>query len=103
MLEIGTGWGTLAIEAARRGAHVTTRHPVRRAGSPWPAQRVEAAGLAERVDIRLQDYREVEGQLRRDRVSVEMIEAVGEEFWPTYFATLDRLLAPGGGRASRRS
>ncbi len=56
---------------------------------------MEAAGLSERVDLRLQDYREVEGQFDAI-VSVEMVEAVGERYWPTYFATIDRLLAPGG-------
>ena len=57
--------------------------------------RVDAAGLADAVDIRLQDYREVDGTYDAI-VSVEMIEAVGEEFWPTYFAVLDQRLAPGG-------
>jgi cyclopropane-fatty-acyl-phospholipid synthase len=47
------------------------------------------------VDLRLQDYREVEGEFDAI-VSVEMVEAVGEEYWPTYFASIDRLLAPGG-------
>ena len=56
---------------------------------------MEEAGLSDRVDLRLQDYREVEGQFDAI-VSVEMIEAVGESYWPTYFATIDRLLAPGG-------
>ena len=52
-------------------------------------------GVADRVDLRLQDYREVEGEFDAI-VSVEMVEAVGEEYWPTYFASIDRLLAPGG-------
>ena len=54
-----------------------------------------AAGVADRVEIRLQDYREVSGRFDAI-VSVEMIEAVGEEYWPTYFAAIDRLLRPGG-------
>ena len=58
-------------------------------------QRVAAAGLSDRVDIELCDYRDVEG--RYDAViSVEMIEAVGYEFWPTYFRALEGLVAPGG-------
>ncbi len=57
--------------------------------------RVEDAGVGHLVELRLQDYREVEGEYDAV-VSVEMVEAVGEEYWPTYFATLDRLLAPGG-------
>jgi cyclopropane-fatty-acyl-phospholipid synthase len=56
---------------------------------------VAAAGVSDRVEVRLQDYREVEGQFDAI-VSVEMVEAVGEKYWPTYFATIDRLLAPGG-------
>ena len=58
-------------------------------------ERVEAAGLSGLVEVRVQDYREVGGEYDAI-VSVEMIEAVGEAYWPTYFAALDRLLAPGG-------
>ena len=96
VLEIGTGWGALAIRAAQRGARVTTVTL-----SPEQLQLAQRAGRGRRpvrpVDVRLQDYREVAGQFDAI-VSVEMIEAVGEEYWPTYFATLDRLLAPGGSR-----
>jgi cyclopropane-fatty-acyl-phospholipid synthase len=94
VLEIGTGWGTLAIEAARRGACVTTV-TLSREQAALAQERVEAAGMGDRVEIRLEDYREVVGTFDAV-VSVEMIDAVGEEYWPTYFATLDRLLAPGG-------
>ncbi|WP_353507474.1 cyclopropane-fatty-acyl-phospholipid synthase family protein [Intrasporangium sp.] len=94
VLEIGTGWGTLAIEAAKRGAQVTTL-TLSREQAALAQRRVEAAGVAARVDIRLEDYREARGSFDAI-VSVEMIEAVGEEYWPTYFRTLDRLLAPGG-------
>jgi cyclopropane-fatty-acyl-phospholipid synthase len=94
LLEIGTGWGTLAIEAARRGATVTTV-TLSAEQAALAQRRVDAAGLRDLVDIRLQDYREVDGSFDAI-VSVEMIEAVGEEYWPTYFAALDRLLAPGG-------
>ncbi|WP_028799472.1 SAM-dependent methyltransferase [Streptomyces sp. 142MFCol3.1] len=94
LLEIGTGWGELAIRAAARGAHVTTltlSHEQR----DLALERVARAGLTDRVDIRLCDYREAEGTYDAV-VSVEMIEAVGEEFWPVYFRTLDERLAPGG-------
>ena len=94
VLEIGTGWGELAIRAAARGAQVTTLtlSPAQ-AAKAW--ERAAAAGLAERVDVRTLDYREAGG--RYDVVlSVEMIEAVGERYWPGYFAAIDRLLAPGG-------
>ena len=61
----------------------------------WRATRAARAGVTGRVDVQLRDYREVEG--RYDAVvSVEMIEAVGTEYWPTFFRTLDRALAPGG-------
>ncbi len=94
VLEIGSGWGSLAIRAAQRGARVTTitlsREQMRLA-----RERVESAGLSGLVEVRVQDYREVNGQYDAV-VSVEMIEAVGEAYWPAYFAALDRLLAPGG-------
>jgi cyclopropane-fatty-acyl-phospholipid synthase len=94
LLEIGTGWGTLAIRAALRGARVTTV-TLSREQLELARERAGAAGVADRVDARLQDYRQVEGEYDAI-VSVEMIEAVGAAYWPVYFATLDRLLAPGG-------
>ena len=94
VLEIGTGWGTLAIAAARRGAYVTGI-TLSTEQLQLAEKRVADAGLADRVDLRLQDYRAVTGSYDAV-VSVEMIEAVGEEYWPDYFRTLDQLLAPGG-------
>jgi cyclopropane-fatty-acyl-phospholipid synthase len=94
MLEIGTGWGALAVRAAQRGAHVTTV-TLSQEQLDLAHQRVVEAGVGHLVEVRLQDYREVEGEYDAI-VSVEMIEAVGEEYWPTYFAAIDRLLAPGG-------
>lgn len=93
ILEIGTGWGTLAIRAAQRGAHVTTL-TLSKEQAALAADRARQAGVADMIDIRLQDYREATGTYDAV-VSVEMIEAVGEEYWQTYFATIDRLLAPG--------
>ena len=94
VLEIGTGWGELCMRAAQRGAHV--RSVTLSAEQHRLAQeRVAAAGLSDRVDIELRDYREVDG--RYDAVvSVEMVEAVGYRFWPKYFQALDRLVVPGG-------
>ncbi len=94
LLEIGTGWGTLAIAAARRGAQVTTL-TLSAEQAALAQERVDAAGLTDRIEIRLQDYREGDGSYDAI-VSVEMIEAVGEEYWPTYFSTLDARLSPGG-------
>lgn len=94
LLEIGTGWGALALRAAQRGAHVTSV-TLSSEQLNFARDQIEQAQLSNLVDIRLQDYREVEGQFDAI-VSVEMIEAVGEEYWPTYFSAIDRLLAPGG-------
>ena len=94
VLEIGSGWGELAIRAAARGARVTalTVSPTQWATA---TRRAVGAGLADRVDVQLRDYRQASG--RYDVVlSVEMIEAVGERYWPAYFAAIDALLAPGG-------
>lgn len=94
LLEIGTGWGTLALRAAERGAQVTTL-TLSVEQARLARERIAEAGLADRVDVRLADYREATGTYDAV-VSIEMIEAVGDEYWPTYFAAIDRLLAPGG-------
>jgi cyclopropane-fatty-acyl-phospholipid synthase len=94
VLEVGTGWGELALRAARRGARVTSV-TISREQAALARQRVVEAGLDALVDIRIEDYRDVTG-LYDAVVSVEMIEAVGERWWPTYFSTLERRLAPGG-------
>ncbi|MDQ3457548.1 MAG: class I SAM-dependent methyltransferase [Actinomycetota bacterium] len=94
LLEIGTGWGALALRAAQRGAQVVSL-TLSAEQKALAEQRIAAAGCADRVRVVLQDYREAVGQYDAV-VSVEMIEAVGMVYWPTYFQTLDRLLAPGG-------
>jgi cyclopropane-fatty-acyl-phospholipid synthase len=94
LLEIGTGWGELAIRAARRGADVTSI-TISVEQAALARERIAAAGMSERVTVLLQDYRETRGQFDAV-VSVEMIEAVGANHWDEYFATIDRLLAPGG-------
>ena len=94
VLEIGTGWGELAIRAAARGASVRSV-TLSSEQQALARARIEAAGHADRIQVDLCDYRDVEGEY--DAVlSVEMIEAVGLEFWPTYFSAIDGLLAPGG-------
>jgi len=94
LLEIGTGWGELAIRAARRGATVRSI-TISREQAELAARRVAAAGLAGQVHVELCDYRDVQGQF--DAIcSVEMLEAVGERYWDTFFAALDQHLAPGG-------
>ncbi len=93
-LEIGCGWGGLAERIAAAGARVTglTLSP---AQLHYATARLAQAGLASRADLRLQDYRDVDGRFDRI-VSVEMIEAVGERYWPLYFETLRARLAPRG-------
>jgi len=95
ILEIGSGWGELAARLARdHGCHVTTV-TLSREQHEWVRRRASECGMADRLDARLQDYREVRGSFQRI-VSVEMIEAVGHENLPTYFRCLEALLAPGG-------
>lgn len=94
VLEIGTGWGELAIRAAARGAHV---HSITLSAEQLELARRRAAeaGVADRVHVELRDYRDIDG--RYDAVlSVEMIEAVGYRFWPKFFQKLDELVLPGG-------
>jgi cyclopropane-fatty-acyl-phospholipid synthase len=94
MLEVGTGWGELAMRAASRGATVVTA-TISREQQALAARRVAEAGLAGRVSVELRDYRDIEGTF--DAIcSCEMIEAVGERYWDAYFVTLDHHLAPGG-------
>lgn len=94
LLEIGTGWGELALRAAARGATVYTV-TLSSEQQALAQQRIEEAGYSGQVTVALQDYRAVEGEYDAV-VSVEMIEAVGYEYWPVYFQTIDRVLAPGG-------
>jgi cyclopropane-fatty-acyl-phospholipid synthase len=95
LLEIGCGWGGMAIHAARtRGCRVTAV-TVSRQQHELASARVAAAGLTERVDIRYCDYRELTGRYDK-AVSIEMLEAVGYDFLPGYFAVAARLLQPGG-------
>jgi len=95
VLEIGCGWGGFAEFAAREiGAHVTGV-TISREQHDFARRRLFEQGLAEKADIRMIDYRDVEGVF--DCVaSIEMFEAVGERYWPTYFAKLRDVLAPGG-------
>jgi len=94
VLEIGTGWGGLALRAAQRGARVVTL-TLSEEQKTLAERRIAGAGCADRVRVVRQDYREAQGQYDAV-ISVEMIEAVGMDFWPTYFQSLDRLLAPHG-------
>ena len=94
VLEIGSGWGELAIRAARRGARVLTI-TLSVEQQALARQRIEEAGFSDRVSVELCDYRDVQGTFDAV-VSVEMIEEVGYDYWDAYFTTIDRVLAPGG-------
>lgn len=95
LLEIGTGWGGLAIHAAGRyGCRVTTT-TISRAQHALAAERIRAAGLEDRIELLLCDYRDLEGSYDK-LVSIEMIEAVGHKYLDTYFHGCSRLLKPDG-------
>lgn len=94
ILEIGCGWGGFAETAARRGMRVTGI-TISREQLDYARERLDRAGLGDKVDLQFRDYRDVEG--RYDHVvSIEMVEAVGERYWSDYFATLKRHVAPSG-------
>jgi len=95
LLEIGTGWGGMALHAARHyGCRVTTT-TISKEQYDAATQRVRAAGLGHRIKVLLQDYRDLRGVYDK-LVSLEMIEAVGHAYYDTYFAACSRLLAPDG-------
>ncbi|MCW8329359.1 cyclopropane-fatty-acyl-phospholipid synthase family protein [Photobacterium sp. SDRW27] len=95
LLEIGTGWGALAIYAAKYyGCKVTTT-TISDAQHEWARQRIEQEGLSEKVTLLRSDYRELTGQYDKI-VSVEMIEAVGKEYLTTYIKKCESLLKPDG-------
>jgi cyclopropane-fatty-acyl-phospholipid synthase len=94
LLEIGCGWGSLAIEAARRGANVVGL-TLSQEQKAWAEDKIAAAGFSSQIEIRLEDYRETSD--RFDAVaSVEMVEAVGEPWWGAYLDCIARNLTPGG-------
>ncbi|HEU4610885.1 MAG TPA: cyclopropane-fatty-acyl-phospholipid synthase family protein [Kofleriaceae bacterium] len=95
LLEIGCGWGGIAIHAASTRGCKVTAITVSREQHALASARVAEAGLAGRVTVEYRDYRDVTGTFSRI-VSIEMLEAVGYEFLPDYFARCARALAPGG-------
>tara|TARA_B110000503_G_scaffold25261_1_gene39887 strand:- start:8879 stop:10093 length:1215 start_codon:yes stop_codon:yes gene_type:complete len=95
LLEIGTGWGGLACYAAKNyGCHVTTT-TISDAQFDLAQERINDEGLSHKITLLKKDYRDLTGQYSKI-VSIEMIEAVGHKFMPTYFEMLDKLLKPGG-------
>ncbi|MDD2054692.1 cyclopropane-fatty-acyl-phospholipid synthase family protein [Pseudomonas putida] len=95
LLEIGTGWGSMALYAAQHyGCRVTTT-TLSREQFAYTRERIDALGLQDRVTLLLEDYRDLSGQYDK-LVSIEMIEAVGHRFLPTYFQQCARLLNDNG-------
>jgi cyclopropane-fatty-acyl-phospholipid synthase len=95
LVEIGTGWGGLAIHAAERyGCRVTTT-TISRQQHDFARERIDRRGLSDRITLLFDDYRDLKGQFDK-LVSIEMIEAVGEKFLDTYFAKCSSLLKPTG-------
>ena len=95
MVEIGTGWGGFAIYAASHyGCKVTTT-TISQQQFEVAQQRVQAAGLEDRVTLLMEDYRDLQGTYDK-LVSIEMIEAVGPQYLDTYFAKCSSLLKPDG-------
>lgn len=95
ILEIGCGWGALAIHLATEANTNVTGITLSPSQLNWAKAAAEKADKAASIDLKLEDYRDVDGKFDRI-VSVEMFEAVGEAYWPSYFETLKRCLKPGG-------
>jgi cyclopropane-fatty-acyl-phospholipid synthase len=94
VLEIGCGWGGFAEYAAGQRGLKVTGLTISQAQHDYAVDRIERAGLSDRVEIKLQDYRDEKG--RYDGIaSIEMFEAVGEKYWPVYFDTVRERLKPG--------
>jgi cyclopropane fatty-acyl-phospholipid synthase-like methyltransferase len=96
VLEIGCGWGGFAETAAREAGLEVVGLTLSPAQLEFARQRMQLAGLEQQVSIELRDYRDLAGEQFDHIVSIEMFEAVGERWWPAYFATMQRLLAPAG-------
>ncbi|MEP7211193.1 MAG: cyclopropane-fatty-acyl-phospholipid synthase family protein [Alphaproteobacteria bacterium] len=95
LLEIGSGWGGFAEYAAKSHGAIVTSVTISDAQHAYAVERIAKAGLADKVDIQLRDYRDITGEF--DAVaSIEMFEAVGEKYWPQYFGKIASVLKPGG-------
>jgi cyclopropane-fatty-acyl-phospholipid synthase len=96
VLEIGCGWGALAEMATAEFGASVTGVTLSTEQLAFAQARMERLGTQDRADLRLQDYRDIADAPFDAICSIEMVEAVGREYWPTYFQTVARLLKPGG-------
>ncbi|MDD2690961.1 MAG: cyclopropane-fatty-acyl-phospholipid synthase [Simplicispira sp.] len=96
VLEIGCGWGALAEMATTEFGATLTGVTLSTEQLDFARQRMERLGVGSQADLRLQDYRDIDDGPYDAICSIEMIEAVGQEYWPTYFQSVQRLLKPGG-------
>jgi len=96
VLEIGCGWGALAEKATTEFEAHVTGVTLSTEQLAFANDRMQRVGRADRADLRLQDYRDITDAPFDAICSIEMVEAVGREYWPTYFQTVSRLLKPGG-------
>ena len=95
LIEIGTGWGGLAVYAAKHyGCRVTTT-TISEEQHAWAKEWIEKEGLEDKITLLKKDYRLLEGQYDK-LVSIEMIEAIGHQYMDTYFRKCGELLKPGG-------
>ena len=96
VLEIGCGWGALAEMATVERNALVTGVTLSSEQLSFAQERLTRVGKADQADLRLQDYRDITDAPFDAICSIEMVEAVGREYWPTYFATVSKLLKPGG-------
>jgi cyclopropane-fatty-acyl-phospholipid synthase len=96
VLEIGCGWGALAEKAVLEFAAHVTGVTLSSQQLAWAQERMAQSGHAAQADLRLQDYRDITDAPFDAICSIEMVEAVGREYWPTYFQSVARLLKTGG-------
>jgi cyclopropane-fatty-acyl-phospholipid synthase len=94
IIEIGCGWGTFLLEAAKRG-YKATGITISEKQFHYTKKIIESTAFKDQLDVQLLDYRKIKGQYDA-MVSIEMFEAVGEEYWPDYFSAVSTCLKPGG-------
>ncbi len=95
VLEIGCGWGALSLDLARKANADVVGLTLSPSQLAWAKHATSSSGLSDKIDLRLQDYREIDGTFDRI-VSIEMFEAVGEAYWPRFFDSVKRCMKDNG-------